>query len=88
MKKEIFACRNFSRQSLTVESAHPMHLVASGKIHQTGAESQEKLMKKFSIASEEQRDVYSAAVADKLEDQEVNNLRKERSYERENNKEK
>uniref|UniRef100_A0A915PMC2 Uncharacterized protein n=1 Tax=Setaria digitata TaxID=48799 RepID=A0A915PMC2_9BILA len=69
------------RHSLTVEPVHPLHLIASGKAHrrystQAEAESQEKLRKKFSATSEEQKDVYSAAVADKLEDQEVNNLRK------------
>lgn len=49
--------RNFShQQSLTVESVHPMHLIASGKIrcqfsNQAAMESQEELMKKFSVIS-------------------------------------
>ncbi|KAM3719699.1 Transcription factor [Dirofilaria immitis] len=63
------------RHSLTVEPINPMHLIASGKGNrrfstQAEAECQKRLMKKFSITSEEQKDVYSAAVADKLEDQE------------------
>lgn len=49
--------KNFShRHSLTVESMHPLHLIASGKAHrrfstQAEAESQAKLMKKFSTTS-------------------------------------
>uniref|UniRef100_A0A8R1XNK6 Uncharacterized protein n=2 Tax=Onchocerca TaxID=6281 RepID=A0A8R1XNK6_ONCVO len=81
------------RNSLTVDSIHPMHLIASGKGNnqfstQEEAECQEKLIKKFSLTSEKQRDVYSAAVADKLEDQEVNNLRKKLSQESRNEEEK
>ncbi|KAK6103350.1 hypothetical protein QQG55_12150 [Brugia pahangi] len=84
---------NCHRHSLTVEPIHPMHLIASGKIHrrfstQAEAESQAKLMKKFSVTSEGQKDVYSAAVADKLEDQEVNNLRKKQNQQSRNDNEK
>ncbi|EFO20179.1 hypothetical protein LOAG_08309 [Loa loa] len=84
---------NDHRHSLTVEPIHPMHLIASGNIHrrfstQAEAESQAKLIKKFSVTSEEQKDVYSAAVADKLEDQEVNNLRKKQSQQIRNDEEK
>ncbi|VDK82910.1 unnamed protein product [Litomosoides sigmodontis] len=79
------------RHSLTVESVHPMHLIASGKIHcqfsnHAATESQEQLMKKFSVTSKGQKDVYSAAIADKLEDQEVNNLRMKQSDESKNEK--
>uniref|UniRef100_A0A914ZR30 Uncharacterized protein n=1 Tax=Parascaris univalens TaxID=6257 RepID=A0A914ZR30_PARUN len=69
------------RYSLTVESVNPLHLLASGKASrrfstQVDSKAQAGLFDRLSKAKDGRLEVFSAAVADKLEDQEANSLRR------------